>query len=127
MKDKIIEILEKYQQLVDDGRGNDFMCVVDYYYGEVADEILELFEKNALPENWRSFDCGVPFTEAGFVSVTLHWSPDTGRYYWNDKGQLSKAFDTVEEAVKNKEGWERMGTQFSRWLRLGMAIDWEKT
>ena len=104
MKVKIVEILKSY------GVFSEFYHEKDEWRNKIADEILELFPL---------------YKQSG--ELTLHWSPDTGCYYWNDKGQLSKAFDTVEEAVKNKEGWERMGTQFSRWLRLGMAIDWEKT
>jgi len=52
MKTKIIEILQK----------NDLKIHRESstrWYIKLADEILALFE-DKLPENWRTFDCGVP-------------------------------------------------------------------
>jgi len=55
---------------------------------------------------------------------TLHWSPDTGKWYWNKDGNLSKPFDSKEIALAKKdEITEYPGDQFKWWLRLSMAYE----
>ena len=46
MRDKIVEILNKYGQDTDDGRGNSWISIPDGYFEDVAGEILELFADN---------------------------------------------------------------------------------
>ena len=54
---------------------------------------------------------------------TLHWSPDTGRHYWNKGGELSQGFESVKEAKESFRDVKYQGNQIDRWLRLGMAIE----
>ncbi len=56
--------------------------------------------------------------------LTLHWSPDTGKLHWNKGGELSKGYESREEAVKDIDNIEYIGNQFSMFIRLGMAEEY---
>ena len=83
-KDKLIEILKKYSTMHDDGRGHDFVVIVDYYFPGVADEILAsqwISVKDRLPEDKQPVWAWTPKFKRMYTVVAplkehfTHWMP----------------------------------------------------
>ena len=55
---------------------------------------------------------------------TLHWSPDTGMWYWNKDGGLSEPFESREIAMENKDNIKEYPLgQVKNWIRLSMDYE----